>query len=278
MSTGPTHAMSGLLVWGGVSVAALGEALPMTPQTWIVGAVLCSGAALLPDLDHPEATVAHTFGPLTHGLSKAIHWFSHLVYRATRTRKDANRHGGHRGVTHTLVFAVLAGLGTMGVVQWGHKAALIPLLFLFCALAVRGLLHDWTPKGHALGVTALSLGLTVLCWHWIEAGPPEQARWCAAAVSMGCLAHCLGDAITEQGCPILWPVPFSYQTWYPVAPPKVMRMRTGGKVELGLLLPVLTVAGVWMSVVSLQRTGLAPWISYDLLTLHHIPPGLASGR
>lgn len=267
------------MAWGGVSVAAIANGLPITPQSWVVGAALCSGAALLPDLDHPEATVARTFGPVTHGMSKAVHWFSHVVYRSTRTRKDANRHGGHRGVTHTLVFAVLAGLGTTAVVQWGHKIALLPLLFLFCALAVRGLLRDWTPKGHVLGITAVSLGLTVICWHWIDVGPPEQALWCGVAVAAGCLAHCLGDAITEQGCPIFWPVPFSYKTWYPVAPPKVMRMRTGGKVELGLLLPTLTVLGVWLSAASLQRTGLASWIPFDILTFQHLlPPGLASGH
>lgn len=275
MSTGPTHAMSGLMAWGGVSIAAIANGLPMTPQTWVVGAALCSGAALLPDLDHPQATIANTFGRVTWVLSKGVHWVSHVVYRSTRLRSDANRHGGHRGVTHTLLFALLAGFGTYAVVQWAHKVALLPLLFLFCALAVRGLLHKWTPKGHALGVTVLSLGLTILCWHWIDVGPPEQAQWCAVAVAAGCLAHCLGDSITEQGCPIFWPIPFSGKTWYPVALPKPMRMRTGGRVELGMVLPVLTVLGVWLSLASLQRTGLASWVPFDLLTLQHVPTVVA---
>src|SRR6266487_1729780 len=50
MATGPTHAMSGLLAWSAVTALATGHAIgQLSPRAWVVGAVLSTGAALLPD-------------------------------------------------------------------------------------------------------------------------------------------------------------------------------------------------------------------------------------
>jgi membrane-bound metal-dependent hydrolase YbcI (DUF457 family) len=261
MATGPTHAMSGLLAWAGVSVAGVWHGLPLSPHTWAVGATLATGAALLPDIDHPQSTIARTFGPASELLSRGMHELSHAVYRTTRTRRDSNRHGGHRGLTHTLVFGVFAGLGTITAVNANQQWALPTLLFVFCGLAVRGLLHEWTPRGDALAVTLLTAVLTGVLWHWVTLAP-GQAEWCGIAVITGCVAHYLGDAVTEQGCPILWPLPVLGRTWFPVAPPKVMRMRTGGRVELLVVLPGLSVLALWMSAMALQRLGLLPWLDH----------------
>ncbi|GAA2818805.1 metal-dependent hydrolase [Crossiella cryophila] len=265
MSTGPTHAISGTAAWGAVVVGFgaydLGH---FTPQTVVVGAIMASGAALLPDLDHPGSTVSRTFGPISKAASKAINTVSHAVYRGTRTKRDSNRDGGHRGLTHTVVFALLAGIGTTAVVQATNRWALPILLFFFCGLAVRGLMHKWCPKRDAWAISGTSALLTILCWSWAQNGP-EQAPALGIAVITGCVAHYLGDAITEQGCPMLWPVPIMGRLWFPVAPPKLLRMKTGGKVELSLILPVLTFAAVWLSAAALQRAGAVPWLEWDLL-------------
>ncbi|MBY8853663.1 metal-dependent hydrolase, partial [Saccharothrix sp. MB29] len=64
MSTGPTHAMSGLLAWAAVTALAPEHPIgQLTPQSWAVGAVLATGAALLPDLDHPSSTISRTARP-----------------------------------------------------------------------------------------------------------------------------------------------------------------------------------------------------------------------
>ena len=105
-----------------------------------------------------------------------------------------------------------------------------------------------------------TLGLTLICLKWT----PQtnfNAAVAGVAVAIGCAAHYLGDAITEQGRPMLWPVPIAWRTWYPVAPPKLLRMRTGGKVEMVLVGPVLTLVAVWLSAVVLQRAGLLPFLN-----------------
>jgi membrane-bound metal-dependent hydrolase YbcI (DUF457 family) len=261
MATGPTHAMSGLLAWSAVTALATDHAIgQLSPRSWVVGAVLATGAALLPDLDHPSSTVSRTFGSISQGLSSGINALSHGVYRLTRTRRDSNRDGGHRGLTHTLFFAVVATVFTTAVVQTSQKWALPVLMFVFCGLAIRGILHKWDGKNDALIITLLSIGLTALCLVWTEQTAANAAA-CGVAVGIGCVAHYIGDAITEQGCPILWPIPLGGKTWYPVAPPKLLRMQTGGRVELAIIAPIITLISIWLGVAALQHTGALPFMS-----------------
>ncbi|PPK69678.1 metal-dependent hydrolase [Actinokineospora auranticolor] len=260
MSTGPTHAMSGLTAWATVTALTPDNALgQLSTKGWLVGAVLAAGAALLPDLDHPESTVSSTFGPVSQAGSKLINTISHGVYRLTRTKRDSNRDGGHRGLTHTLFFAVLATVVTTAIIQTSRSWALPVLMFFFCGLAVRGIMHKWCPRNDALWITGTALLLTYACLKWTDQTDANAAA-CGLAVGIGCVAHYLGDAITEQGCPILWPVPIAWKTWYPVAPPKVFRMRTGGRVEMAFVGPLLTVVAVWMSLIALRNTGALPML------------------
>jgi membrane-bound metal-dependent hydrolase YbcI (DUF457 family) len=261
MATGPTHAMSGLAAWAAVTAFAHTPALEhLSMKTWAVGATLSAGAALLPDIDHPKSTVAGTFGGITRATSRAVSGFSGFLYGLTSTKHDSHRDGRHRGFTHTLVFGVLAGLITTAIVQTSQGAVLAVLMFFFAGLAVRGLLHTWSHHRDALLIALLSLILTVACWVWAGNQPTDAAAF-GIAVVIGCVAHYLGDAITEHGCPIFWPVPLGGQTWFPVAPPKFMRMSTGGKVELALVAPALTISAVVLSAIVLYRIGAAPWVA-----------------
>ncbi len=261
MATGPTHAMTGLAAWATVTALAETHAIgQLSAKTWIVGATLASGAALLPDIDHPSSTVASTFGGLSRGVSGLLSGISGFLYRLTRTSKDTDRSGTHRGFTHTVVFAVLMGLIATAIVQAGETTAIGVLMFVFAALAVRGIMHVWHPKQDALVITIVSLGLTFACLQWAGDQPTDAAAF-GVAVMLGCLAHFVGDAITEQGCPMLWPVPLGGKTWFPVAPPKPLRMRTGGKVEMVLVGPGLTLVAVALSTVVLFRVGAVPWLA-----------------
>ncbi|MEU5691191.1 metal-dependent hydrolase [Actinosynnema sp. NPDC020468] len=268
MSTGPTHAMSGLLAWAAVTALAHNHPIgQLSPQSWAVGGVLATGAALLPDLDHPSSTISRTFGPLSQGVSGLLNTVSSFVYRTTRTRRDSNRDGGHRGLTHTLVFALAAAVGTTAVVQTSQKWALPALMFVFAGLAVRGIMNDWSPKKDALLITVVSAAITGVCLMWTTQTDANAAA-CGIAVGVGCFAHYLGDAITEQGCPILWPIPLAGRTWFPVAPPKIMRMQTGGTVELMIVGPLITILTVWLSLAALQNVGALPFLDqWDLLPI-----------
>jgi membrane-bound metal-dependent hydrolase YbcI (DUF457 family) len=128
-------------------------------------------------------------------------------------------------------------------------------------------MNDWCPQKDALLITVVSGAITVVCVAW-TAQTPASAAACGVAVGIGCVAHYLGDAITEQGCPILWPIPLGGKTWFPVAPPKIMRMQTGGTVEMAIVGPLITLLSVWLSAAALQQAGALPFLSgFDLLPI-----------
>jgi hypothetical protein len=69
------------------------------------------------------------------------------------------------------------------------------------------------------------------------------------AVAAGCLTHDLGDMLTESGVPLLWPLPLpsgrSFETWYEIRPPRLVRFRTGGRGEVVVLVLLLAGIGWW---------------------------------
>lgn len=270
---GPGHAVSGAAV--GLYAATLARDLGLLdigPAATLTGAALCAGAALLPDLDHPNATVAKAFGPASVTLARGVHGISSAVYWNTKTLVDEERDGGHRGLTHTAVFA--AGLGG-AVAALAHLVPLaVPvLLFVLLTLALRGLIpslhkkmgrpgdhrrrfrhlphglrvHWRTTKG-TVGIWLLSAALT---WLLTDAVPAsDTGAWLGAMVALGCLTHCAGDAVTEMGCPVLWPMRIGGQRWHLIGPPKALRFRAGGTVERWLVMPVLVLAAVTLTVLA----------------------------
>jgi len=113
---GPAHSLSGAAAWLGVGAAAAATGHPMPWPVILVGALICAGAALAPDLDHKAATISRAFGPLSRGLCEIVDKLSYAVYKATRKQGDPRRSGGHRTLTHTWLWAVLIGAGTSAIV------------------------------------------------------------------------------------------------------------------------------------------------------------------
>jgi membrane-bound metal-dependent hydrolase YbcI (DUF457 family) len=267
MSTGPTHAVMGLAAWGAVSLLAVTHGVHVDTQTWISGAALTSGSALLPDLDHPPSTVARSFGPVTRVLSRGVNQVSVGIYNVTRLKGDPHRNGGHRTFTHTAVFAALGGTVAAALVLLHNPWITAGLLFFLTGLGVRGLLHEWDHAADTFVVIVLSSIITWQCWTWSHTGG-DKAAWVGLTVLVGCLAHCVGDAVTEEGCPILWPVPVGRHLWYPIGLPKPMRYRTGGKVELMFVGPLCTVLSVWLAALVLQQLHLFTWLNRIPLVPH----------
>lgn len=207
---GRTHATSGavaflLLVpplrWAGLDFEGVGVA---------VGALAAAGAAMLPDLDHPQATIAQALGPMTGLLARATAWLS----------------GGHRHGTHS-VLGVLAAttlsvvMMLIGGVAVGLESAFLAALAL-AAMQVKfsrvTLVH--TALCLAAGVVVTSLSV----WQQI----PDPVL--PLAVGIGGAAHIAGDCLTEEGCPLLWPMPWRVS---------LLHLKTEGLVERFVVGPLL---------------------------------------
>jgi membrane-bound metal-dependent hydrolase YbcI (DUF457 family) len=214
--------------------------------TLLAGALVCAGASLLPDLDRENSTASNVFGSLSRGASVRVSGLSRRLYRSTRTRWDypqPDEDDGHRGMTHTLLFAVLAG-----VVAWaaaGVNAVLV--VFPTACLAVRAAIPYLQMQNDGLVSSALvrvlrhSISTSVLgaAVAWIALRHLDDPVGVAALVALGCLVHCLGDSLTLAGCPWLWPMPILGRRWFRIGLPRPLRFRTGGRVEALLIAPLI---------------------------------------
>ncbi|WP_040405749.1 metal-dependent hydrolase [Amycolatopsis nigrescens] len=246
---GRTHALTGwcagLALAPAVGAGSVHQAVAFAATT--------AGFALLPDLDHPGARASKLLGPVTGGISWLLRKASAGLYALTKGPRDERGKGTHRHLSHTVLFA--AGLGALTTFAtnaggWWAVAAVV----LIGVLLAEDALGDWL-----LPVA----GGAVIWWTFtVGAANVELEQltgYLGIAVGAGCLVHCLGDALTESGCPFLFPLPIAGETWYELRPPRWLRFRTGKRVENLLIFPAFTIAailllpGVWPLVTDLAE-------------------------
>lgn len=235
---GVTHALSGAAV--GFAVAGFGpEVVGTSPTagTVLTFAAVTAGAALLPDLDHPSSLATKRFSVASWLASRLVRPLSGFVYRLTRGDRDLGM-GKHRGLTHTVVGAVVLGAAVNLASAALGTPVLVGTLFVCLALAIKGL-DALVPGPPSLLIAA---GLTVAVERYLPGGTGGTAGWLGVAVTLGMLVHMVGDALTESGAPLLWPLRIKERRWYPVGNVRPLRFRTGGSVEVWLVDPALTVA------------------------------------
>ena len=243
MVMGPTHAMSGAAIGLGVAAiipASLGG--PTTAIGALTFAAVTAGAALLPDIDSPQATVSRTFGFLSMGVSHVCENTALAVYDATKSQRDEDRENGHRTATHTVWFALAAGVLCAVLVGIFGQPASIGILFVTLGLAVRGLFPEFSKSSDWLAITAGSAAAAAAVWRW----QPQMAGPAAlgTAVAVGICAHILGDSITKSGVPMLGGlVSINGKRWWDICPPGFLRIKANGMADKALLAGFTVLAG-----------------------------------
>lgn len=223
---GHTHAISGAVGFMALvplvdGVDFVGTTFAFGPGEIIAGALVCAGAALLPDIDHHNSTITQTYGVVTEGISKVTNW----------------AFGGHRNGTHSLLFIALAGAATHALAAYSTLAAQI-IVFLLIGLALRGLGLEVSENKAASGViNALATAGLVLALFVSGV----DYSWLGAAVALGCLLHIVGDMLTHMGCPLLWPA-----SGYRVG--QNIGFSTNGFTERYLVTPALTLGVILLSI------------------------------
>lgn len=206
---GRTHAASGAVATM-LAIPALGRfGLDTTSMSVIAASVAGAGAAMLPDLDHPHATVAQSLGPVTRSIARVISAIS----------------GGHRHGTHSLIGVAAFTAITYGITRAGHVYTGLWLAFLFAIAATAfGVPVNRNRMLHTVICLAggVLLAGTTAFIHY----PLASLPW---AVPIGSAAHLAGDLVTKQGVPLLWPIRHQF---------KLGHVTTGGDIDtiLGWLL------------------------------------------
>jgi len=207
------------------------------------GIAITAGAGVLPDIDHPDSSVALSFGFLTNG-------FSWLVEKIS---------GGHRHGTHALVGIAIFTVGAWYAGRYQlaapHPAAgsasdvafswnLVPAglyLALLYAAALRALKigsHHGdliAMVGAAYTVYSGADLVTLTTWH---------IPLIALGTGIGCVAHIIGDELTHGGVPLFYPI--SGHEFHLL--PKPLRITTAKLTETYVIFPILglaLVAAIW---------------------------------
>lgn len=210
------------------ATAGLPETLPLgfgmldgiTDLGVLAGAVVAAGAALLPDADHHNASIAHSLPPVSE-------WLCRVIGRIS---------GGHRNGTHSLL-----GVAAFMLVAWLLSRLTVPVesgALQIGAGAMTVLLASFAAKTlHFLPEAARKAPwlLGLLLGGLVAVGLGEQSWWFVLAVGLGAAVHIAGDMLTDGGCNLLWPVALT--------PPKGLRRlpvlgalwSSGGRMALPLL-------------------------------------------
>lgn len=185
---GRTHALTGAAAWlAAAPPVAASVGVPMDASTLAVSTLATAGAALIPDLDHSQSTVARAFGPVSQLLAVVVALVA----------------GGHRQATHSLAFAALAGVAVAAGQASPAGGVVSAVVVALCVgLAVRALGSGRV--GGLFGEAVLVAVALSLTWLGLEAA--SSLAWLPAAVAGGVLLHVLGDLCTPEGVPLLWPL------------------------------------------------------------------------
>ncbi|MFC4225414.1 metal-dependent hydrolase [Lysinibacter cavernae] len=246
---GYNHAISGAAAWVAVSTAtpySLGM-VPMGPLEVVSGAVICAGAALLPDADHHNATIAHS-----------VPVVGRVAAGAVGTLTGGHRHGLHSVLAIVGIWFLMSFIATL---TWEPGllartifigAAITTAALLAFALKVLKVAKTW-PKAWLFGML-LSAVLALV--------QPQVASWFPICVTIGFMAHLVGDLLTVGGLPLLWPIvikppaliantPILNKVWMPngyVAIPILGRTGSAREMLLGVILAGYTLVVTCYSV------------------------------
>ncbi|GGM42175.1 metal-dependent hydrolase [Promicromonospora citrea] len=212
---GGNHAATGAAAWVAVTAStpiAFGWYPGVSNAGVIVGSLVCAGAALLPDADHHSGTIANSLKPVSNAVARAVGKLS----------------GGHRKGTHSIlgvaVFTAIAWLLSFLTLDTGDGlfGAILIGPGIMCVLLVSYALKALKiTRDTKLLPWTTSITLAVL----IAVFAPEEWYWMPFSVALGCTVHILGDMITTNGVPLLWPLKFRSPRW----------MRDGRGLELDMI-------------------------------------------
>lgn len=179
---GRSHVATGAAGFLGLAVPGLAlTGNTLNPGEIACGTLVAAGAALLPDLDHPKATVSRSLGPVS--------WFA--------SRLISKLAGGHRNGTHSALAVLLVFMASVAATQSGGLLGPLLVCVVCVSLVCRLFLDGFNDATSAIASCVIAAGLLAIT---------PDFGWIPLAVTGGYALHLAGDAITKEGVPLMWPI------------------------------------------------------------------------
>lgn len=201
------------------------------PVTLGTLAIVAGGFALMPDLDEPGSTVSRKFGFVSQAFSQVVKVVSF----------------GHRGATHSLLFALLCGF--LGVLATGNIWAESIIVVCSAMLITRLVI----PFGIGKQLYIPIVGMSMVGAYWVTANSTLPKWGLPLAMASGVVLHILGDSMTPSGVNVLWPM--SWKLKIPISG------GTGGTFETYVVGPILIGMVLYLVSVAIviPLSGSLPW-------------------
>jgi membrane-bound metal-dependent hydrolase YbcI (DUF457 family) len=226
---GHSHSLSGACT-GLAAGICLGLSLP--PTAALAG--FTAGMALLADLDSVGSCASRSLGFLSKAVAYVIRGIS----------------GGHRHATHSVVgIAAFTGLAYLACAFRSDDAGKAGLALLVTLAVSAGIEALHLPDGHMADVIGMGVAAAVV-WHGFG------LALIPLAVVLGCCTHVIGDACTDSGVRIFYPL----SGWKLHLLPEPFAWTTGSRPETMIVTPLLLGALVVLGTEAADPAlGLSAW-------------------
>lgn len=203
---GKNHIITGISGWALTAPLVLPLcSVEANPKNLIAGGIICAGASVLPDIDTPNSTIAHSLGFITHIIAKIVAFIS----------------GGHRNGTHSI-----AGVAAFILAAWAlitlQPQTTLPIIFLLTALVIKTLFKN--------GMFVTLFGSLIISLAIFSLAQP--ALWLVPVIGLGCALHIIGDMLTPQGAPLFYPIKARF---------KVPLIRSTGDFTEQIIVAIITI-------------------------------------
>lgn len=200
---------------------------------FIIGIVVASGGALLPDLDNTKSFAGSYLGPVGSICTVFMQSTSTIMWNLIHFKGDRHPSTPHRYFWHTLI----AGISLTCILYFGVPSNELTIIQNIQELTFIGFLQKQAIVFVLLFVlfTAILLGSNMILNKVIKAFKLPKIltyilpvliivymffldynhlKILGLCIGLGYIFHCLEDFFADTGVPLLWPIPIHNQCWH----------------------------------------------------------------
>lgn len=239
---GLTHALSAVAVFMILWVMAPAFFAYLTQgdnlAVVLVSVLVMGAGALMPDLDNTQSSAQSALGIFGQVISMFMRITSPVVAHLIHGRADNDLDNPHRQFYHTTVSSLLFGALILFLIHVGGLYGALGIAFIGVHIAsctfAKGLgilkgKNKGTVRANIISLIFSAIVVGAVYGYITMSHSVVNWDFVGFAFGIGWLIHILGDTLTTQGTPLLFPLKIKGKRWFNV---RVLPIKTGGSAEV----------------------------------------------